>query len=135
MPACTVRCGFLLREAATRADLAERDPAKLETTTGIVVLAMGKYGAFELNYSSDIDLVVFYETSRFPFEKRGDPRPAAVDLVRGLVRLLNETTAMATCSGSISGCGPMQARPRSRSPPTLPSPITRAWARTGSVPQ
>jgi glutamate-ammonia-ligase adenylyltransferase len=84
---------FLLREAAIRADLKERDPVILESTTGLVVLAMGKYGAFELNYSSDIDIIVFYETRRFPFEKRGDPRPAAVDLVRGLVRLISEITA------------------------------------------
>ncbi|HEX2590567.1 MAG TPA: bifunctional [glutamine synthetase] adenylyltransferase/[glutamine synthetase]-adenylyl-L-tyrosine phosphorylase [Rhizomicrobium sp.] len=83
---------FLLREAAQRAGLAKTDPTALEATTGMVVLAMGKYGAFELNYSSDIDIVVFYEASRFPFEKRGDPRPAAVDIVRGLVRLLSEVT-------------------------------------------
>src|SRR6185436_14385765 len=52
----------------------------------------GKYGAFELNYSSDIDLVVFYDAAKFPFAKRGDPRGAAVDIVRGLVKLLSETT-------------------------------------------
>ncbi len=28
---------------------------------GYIVLAMGKHGAFELNYSSDIDLIVFYD--------------------------------------------------------------------------
>jgi glutamate-ammonia-ligase adenylyltransferase len=32
----------------------------------MVILAMGKMGAFELNYSSDIDLVVFYDEDRFP---------------------------------------------------------------------
>ncbi len=84
---------FLLRMAQARAGRPETDPAQLEDSTGLVVLAMGKYGAFELNYSSDIDLIVFYETKRFPFEKRGDPRPAAVDIVRGLVRLLSEITA------------------------------------------
>ena len=84
---------FLLREAAAGAGLAERDGAALEAETGLVVLAMGKYGAFELNYSSDIDLVVFYEPRLFPFRKRDDPRGAAVDLVRGLVRLLSEITA------------------------------------------
>ena len=57
---------FLLREAAADAGLAERDPAKLEAETGLVVLAMGKYGAFELNYSSDIDLIVFYDRGAFP---------------------------------------------------------------------
>ena len=84
---------FLLREAAILAESGEKDGAALEAGTGLVVLAMGKYGAFELNYSSDIDLVVFYDPRRFPFRKRDDPRGAAVDIVKGLVRLLNETTA------------------------------------------
>ena len=64
-----------------------------EDDCGLVVLAMGKYGAHELNYSSDIDLVVLYDAAKFPFAKRGDPRGAAVDIVRGLVKLLSETTA------------------------------------------
>jgi len=84
---------FLLREAASRAGLEERDPAILEAQTGLTVLAMGKYGAFELNYSSDIDLVVFYDAQRFAFRKKDDPRGAAVDIVKGLVKLLSETTA------------------------------------------
>ncbi|MEI9995662.1 MAG: bifunctional [glutamine synthetase] adenylyltransferase/[glutamine synthetase]-adenylyl-L-tyrosine phosphorylase [Rhizomicrobium sp.] len=84
---------FVLREAFPRAGLAERDGAALEAETGLTVLAMGKYGAFELNYSSDIDLVVFYDPVRFPFRKRDDLRGAAVDLVRGVVRLLTDITA------------------------------------------
>jgi glutamate-ammonia-ligase adenylyltransferase len=84
---------FLLREAAIRAEFDERDGAVLEAQTGLVVLAMGKYGAFELNYSSDIDLIVFYDPQRFPFRKRDDPRAAAVDIVKGLVKLLSEMTS------------------------------------------
>jgi [glutamine synthetase] adenylyltransferase / [glutamine synthetase]-adenylyl-L-tyrosine phosphorylase len=84
---------FLLREAASRAGNDAHDLAALEAETGLVVLAMGKYGAFELNYSSDIDLVVFYDAERFPFRKKDDPRGAAVDIVKGLVKLLSETTA------------------------------------------
>jgi glutamate-ammonia-ligase adenylyltransferase len=84
---------FLLRETASRAGLEESDPAILEAETGLAVLAMGKYGAFELNYSSDIDLVVFYDAQRFPFRKKADPRGAAVDIVKGLVKLLSEATA------------------------------------------
>ena len=84
---------FLLRRAATQHGMAEQDGAVLEATTGLTVLAMGKYGAHELNYSSDIDLVVFYDAERFPFAKRGDGRGAAVDIVRGLVKLIAETTA------------------------------------------
>ncbi|HVW74978.1 MAG TPA: bifunctional [glutamine synthetase] adenylyltransferase/[glutamine synthetase]-adenylyl-L-tyrosine phosphorylase [Rhizomicrobium sp.] len=63
-----------------------------EENCGLTVLAMGKYGAHELNYSSDIDLVVFYDEAKFPFAKRGDARGAAVDIVRGLVKLLSEAT-------------------------------------------
>ena len=84
---------FLLRRAAAAHGMEERDGAVLEGTTGLTVLAMGKYGAYELNYSSDIDLVVFYDADRFPFAKRGDARGAAVDIVRGLVKLIAETTA------------------------------------------
>jgi len=83
---------FVLRGAAERAEMAERDGAALEAATGLTVLAMGKYGAFELNYSSDIDLVVFYDPRKFPFKKRDDARGAAVDLVRGVVKLLTDIT-------------------------------------------
>jgi len=80
---------FLLKSEAARAGVEPVD----EADCGLTVLAMGKYGAFELNYSSDIDLVVFYDAAKFPFTKRGDPRGAAVDIVRGLVKLLAENTA------------------------------------------
>ncbi|HEY0265263.1 MAG TPA: bifunctional [glutamine synthetase] adenylyltransferase/[glutamine synthetase]-adenylyl-L-tyrosine phosphorylase [Rhizomicrobium sp.] len=78
---------------ALRFLLKAQDAAVREEDCGLTVLAMGKYGAHELNYSSDIDLVVFYDAAKFPFAKRGDPRGAAVDIVRGLVKLLAETTA------------------------------------------
>ncbi|HEY1633014.1 MAG TPA: bifunctional [glutamine synthetase] adenylyltransferase/[glutamine synthetase]-adenylyl-L-tyrosine phosphorylase [Rhizomicrobium sp.] len=78
--------------ASLRWLLAKRDPEAREDDTGLVVLAMGKYGAFELNYSSDIDIIVFYDAARFPFRKKDDMRGAAVDIVKGLVKLLNETT-------------------------------------------
>ncbi|HEX3666442.1 MAG TPA: bifunctional [glutamine synthetase] adenylyltransferase/[glutamine synthetase]-adenylyl-L-tyrosine phosphorylase [Rhizomicrobium sp.] len=89
-------CGalrLLLREAARKQEMPETDPATLERETGLIVLAMGKGGAFELNYSSDLDLVVFYDPERFPFRKKSDTRGAAVDIVKGLVRLLGEITA------------------------------------------
>lgn len=79
---------WLLRQEARRGG-----PMVDEAQCGLTVLAMGKYGAFELNYSSDIDLVVFYDAAKFPFAKRDDARAAAVDIVRGLVKLLAETTA------------------------------------------
>jgi glutamate-ammonia-ligase adenylyltransferase len=79
---------FLLAAEAARSG---KDPVR-EEDCGLTLLAMGKYGAHELNYSSDIDLVAFYDAAKFPFAKLGDPRGAAVDIVRGLVKLLSEPT-------------------------------------------
>ena len=44
---------------------------------GYIVLAMGKYGAGELNYSSDIDLIVFYDLDRIRAARRGSSRSAS----------------------------------------------------------
>src|SRR5437868_5931619 len=52
---------YLIRGAAASGKLKPGDPAKPEQGSGYVVLAMGKMGAFELNYSSDIDLIVLYD--------------------------------------------------------------------------
>jgi len=61
--------------------------------SGLIVLAMGKMGAMELNYSSDIDVIVFFDPLRFPFARAGDKQSAAVELTKGMVKLLSETTA------------------------------------------
>ena len=84
---------FSLSDMARKTGYAQTDGAKLEDSSGIIVLAMGKYGAYELNYSSDIDLIVFYEAEKFPFQRKGDQRAAAIELVQGLVRLIAETNA------------------------------------------
>ena len=54
-------CAFSLAAAARDGQLAPRIPTIPEAGSGYVVLAIGKMGAFELNYSSDIDLIVFYD--------------------------------------------------------------------------
>ncbi len=59
---------------------------------GLFVLAMGKMGAGELNYSSDIDLIVLFDLDLLPVKgmlvKEGMTR-----LTRDLVRILEERTA------------------------------------------
>ncbi|MGH6663613.1 MAG: bifunctional [glutamine synthetase] adenylyltransferase/[glutamine synthetase]-adenylyl-L-tyrosine phosphorylase, partial [Pseudolabrys sp.] len=52
---------FVLAEAARAGRLAPKDKSRPQDGSGCIVLAMGKMGAFELNYSSDIDLIVFYD--------------------------------------------------------------------------
>ncbi len=51
---------------------------------GIVILAMGKFGAYELNYSSDIDLICVYEDS---YKAR---EPEIIKLIRTCIKLLSE---------------------------------------------
>lgn len=86
---------FLFRQAAEKGDWLPGDPAEPEAGSGYIVLAVGKYGAFELNYSSDIDLIVFYEIALAkPRLKPGlDPATFFVRLTRDLVRLMDERTA------------------------------------------
>ena len=60
--------------------------------SGYIVLAMGKYGAGELNYSSDIDLIVFYDPDRIALAPGLEPAEFFVRLTRDLVQLLEERT-------------------------------------------
>lgn len=66
------------------------DPQK---GSGYIVLAMGKLGAFELNYSSDIDLVVLYDEEKVRYLGRKSPAEFYVRLTKDLVRVLEERTA------------------------------------------
>jgi [glutamine synthetase] adenylyltransferase / [glutamine synthetase]-adenylyl-L-tyrosine phosphorylase len=85
--------GALQYEIAAESRREGRVQAVSAEECGLIVLAMGKMGAFELNYSSDIDLVVFFDESRFPFARGGDRQQAAVAIVKGMVKLLSEATA------------------------------------------
>jgi len=60
--------------------------------SGVVVLGMGKLGAFELNYSSDIDLVVFYEPQAPLIIDPQDAPETFARLLRRLIRILQERT-------------------------------------------
>jgi glutamate-ammonia-ligase adenylyltransferase len=59
---------------------------------GLVVLAMGKMGAGELNYSSDIDLIVLFDEGRFDRDAYHDARAAFLRITRGLTALLSDVT-------------------------------------------
>ena len=84
---------FLLRRAARAGKYVPRDPANPEKGSGLVILAMGKYGAHELNYSSDIDLIVFYCHDCAPLGPGTEPATFFVQLTRDLVHILQERTA------------------------------------------
>ena len=60
---------------------------------GFSALALGKHGAFELNYSSDIDPVFLYDAQTLPRRPRDEPAEAAQRYARDIVRLLSDNTA------------------------------------------
>lgn len=64
-----------------------------ENECGYVVLGMGKLGAYELNYSSDIDLIVLYDPDRVNCPDPDRMQKNFVRLTRALLRLLDERTA------------------------------------------
>ena len=67
--------------------------SSLETADGIAILAMGKHGALELNYSSDIDLVVLFDQEKMGFADRSEAQKLAVAVTRDMVNLLHMQTA------------------------------------------
>ena len=83
-------CRHLLRAGVERGEL-RRAAARGGKGCGLVVLGMGKLGARELNYSSDIDLILLYDPAAAvePEEAQGP----FVRLARDLVKLLEERTA------------------------------------------
>jgi glutamate-ammonia-ligase adenylyltransferase len=84
---------FVLRNAAARGHLSPADPARPQDGSGYIVLAMGKMGAFELNYSSDIDLIVFYDPEARALVDKDNATAFFVRITRILVRLLQERTS------------------------------------------
>ena len=62
------------------------DPNKV----GFFILAMGKLGAFELNYSSDIDLICFFDEEVFHPEEFQDVRRIFINATKNMYRILSE---------------------------------------------
>ncbi|HEY7853418.1 MAG TPA: bifunctional [glutamine synthetase] adenylyltransferase/[glutamine synthetase]-adenylyl-L-tyrosine phosphorylase [Caulobacteraceae bacterium] len=59
---------------------------------GLFIIAMGKLGAFELNYSSDIDITVFHEPDVLPVGPGVEPDALAVRITERLASLLQART-------------------------------------------
>ena len=81
---------YLIGQAGRRGKLMIFDSEQPARGSGYIVLAMGKMGAGELNYSSDIDLIIFYDSAALTAGT--EPAPFFVRLTRTLVKLLQERT-------------------------------------------
>jgi glutamate-ammonia-ligase adenylyltransferase len=87
-----IATGHLLRRAAEAGEIALPYPEAPEHGSGLVVVGMGKLGAHELNYSSDIDLIILYETELVEYRGRRTVQDFFVRLARDLVRVMQDKT-------------------------------------------
>ncbi|MCJ2045637.1 bifunctional [glutamine synthetase] adenylyltransferase/[glutamine synthetase]-adenylyl-L-tyrosine phosphorylase [Methylobacterium sp. J-078] len=83
----------MLLQAAGAGRFLPRHMDDPQVGSGLVVLALGKHGAGELNYSSDIDLVVFFDAEAAPLKADVSPTPFFTKLAQGMAKLLQERTA------------------------------------------
>ena len=90
--ALTTALRALMRNAASSGEIDAPDPDAPEQESGLFILGLGKLGARELNYSSDVDLIAFYDPERLRYTGRQDPPRFYVRIVRELVDLLEART-------------------------------------------
>ena len=81
-----------LRPLVLRGKIPGMSEDDLETGAGMVTLAMGKMGAGELNYSSDIDLIALFDDARFDDDSFQDARPAYIRATRNMAAMLSDIT-------------------------------------------
>ncbi|HLL30909.1 MAG TPA: glutamine-synthetase adenylyltransferase, partial [Allosphingosinicella sp.] len=73
---------------ALAAAFAERTPD--DAPSGFAVIALGKHGSRELNYSSDVDLLFLYDPATLPLKPREEPGQGALRIGNRLLELLQK---------------------------------------------
>jgi glutamate-ammonia-ligase adenylyltransferase len=81
------------REAAEAGWLIPAPASDAGPVPGFFLIALGKLGADELNYSSDIDISVFYEPGALPVTGAVEPTRLAARLTERLTEILQARTA------------------------------------------
>ena len=88
-----VAARYVLGAAAAQGAIELTDAADPERESGYIILGMGKLGARELNYSSDIDLIVLYDADRVRGAAPEAMGPIFIKATRQLVNFLDARTA------------------------------------------
>ncbi|MGE4327145.1 MAG: glutamine-synthetase adenylyltransferase [Pseudodonghicola sp.] len=90
-------CDLALKsEIATlirRGKIPGQGPEDVAEAAGLTVLAMGKMGAHELNYSSDIDLICLFDETRYGPDDYQEARASLIRATRNMAALLSDKTA------------------------------------------
>ena len=81
----------LVADEIRRGKLPDASPDDAATGAGMVVLAMGKTGAGELNYSSDIDLICLFDEQRYKGAEQ-EARASFIRVTRKMAAVLSDIT-------------------------------------------
>lgn len=91
--ACTAAAiDFLLLDANRQGKIALPDIAHPGVDSGWIILGMGKLGGHELNFSSDIDLIVFFDPQAKAIVDPYEASDLFVRMTRRLVKILQDRT-------------------------------------------
>lgn len=91
--ACQSAIRIAVAQQVRRGKLPGMTEDNLEDAGGLCIFAMGKMGARELNYSSDIDLICLFDETRFDPDDFFDARQAFVRATRATCASLSDITA------------------------------------------
>lgn len=87
---CALRAA--LAPVLRRGLIPDHGPDDAADGAGMVVLAMGKMGAGELNYSSDIDLICLFDETRYAPADYATARAGFVRATRAMTAMLSDVT-------------------------------------------
>ncbi|MEO5336590.1 MAG: bifunctional [glutamine synthetase] adenylyltransferase/[glutamine synthetase]-adenylyl-L-tyrosine phosphorylase [Magnetospirillum sp. WYHS-4] len=90
--AASCAAAHALRVQAARGAFTLRHPDDPERDSGYILIGMGKLGARELNYSSDIDLIVLFDPEKVATDDPDALQGHFVRVTKTLVRLLDDRT-------------------------------------------
>ena len=90
---CSVGFRVLLTKLASRGAISPPCPEDPERDSGLIALGLGKLGGRELNFSSDIDLILLYDPDILPATRRYEVPGHLMRLARRFIALLAEPTA------------------------------------------
>lgn len=83
---------WLLLDATRKSEWKHGRETTMQDSSAISILGMGKLGAYELNYSSDIDIIVLFDPKRSPCSSSKGTQHFMNRLVQQLVFMLQERT-------------------------------------------
>jgi len=120
--AVTTALRFLLTAAQQQQTIRMQASKKIDQSCGASIIALGKWGAGELNYSSDIDLMIIFDPQKSPVKNKDETQNFFIRLTRDLAKIMELPTA----DGYVFRCD-LRLRP---DPGAMPLAVSIATAET-----